>query len=263
MRKFIDGTHRGAMITAIMSGETPNELVAQIRTADYDGADGIAIDLAHLRPEFRNVNNLKQIIASSNIMPFMFYFYRNDPWKQYQTDDARQELLLMAVDAGAHIVDVMGDLYNPSPRERTYDAAAIDKQMALIETIHSRGSQVVMSSHMNEFLTTEEVLEQMREFDRRGADVLKLVQAVNSDHELAVAIETTMTLRRELTKPFIHLCNGSHSRLHRFLGPSLGVSICFANASYDPRWPYTQPTVKGMNTVFDTLRFHIDDVKRG
>lgn len=263
MRKFIDGTRRGAMITAIMTGETPDELIAQVRTADYEGADGIAIDLCHLRPEFRNVESLKRIIGSSGVMPFMFFFYRYDQWRQYPTDDARQELLLMAVDAGAHIVDVMGDLYDPSPRERTHKPEAIEKQMKLIETIHERGAQVVMSSHMNEFLTTEEVLEQMREFDRRGADVLKLVQTVNSDEQLAAAIQTTMTLRRELTKPFIHLCNGSHSRLHRFLGPELGVSVCFAAASYDLRWPMTQPTVRAMKTVFDSMRFHIDDAPRG
>ena len=109
MRKFIDGIRRGAMITAIMTGATPSELIAQIRQADYDGADGIAIDLAQLRPEFRNVDSLRSVIAAAGIMPVMFYFYRNDPMKQYQTDEARQQLLLAAVDAGAHIVDVMGD----------------------------------------------------------------------------------------------------------------------------------------------------------
>ena len=263
MRKFIDGIRRGAMITAIMTGATPSELIAQIRQADYDGADGIAIDLAQLRPEFRNVDSLRSVIAAAGIMPVMFYFYRNDPMKQYQTDEERQQLLLAAVDAGAHIVDVMGDLYCPSPRECTHDETAIARQMELIETIHAKGSQVVMSSHMSEFLTTDEVLAQLREFARRGADVVKLVQTVNSDEQLATAIRTTMVLRRELDRPFIHLCNGTHSRLHRFLGPELGVSICFAVSRFDLRWPMTQPTVTAMKTVFDSMRFHLDDTPRG
>lgn len=263
MRKFIDGPRRGAMITAIMTGATPSELIAQIREADYEGADGIAIDLTQLRPEFRNVASLRNVIGSAGIMPVMFFFYRNDAMKQYRTDEARQELLLMAADAGAHIIDVMGDLYCPSPRECTHDETAIARQMQLIEDIHARGSQVVMSSHMNEFLTTDEVLAQLHEFARRGADVVKLVQTVNSDEELATAIRTTMVLRRELDRPFIHLCNGSHARLHRFLGPELGVSVCFAVSRYDLRWPMTQPTVKAMKNVFDSMRFHLDDTPRG
>ena len=259
MRKFIDGTRRGAMITAIMAGDTPESLIAQIRTADYEGADGICIDLAYLKPEFRNEESLRRVISCVPHMPFMFCFYRHDAYKQFGTDEARQVLLLDAVKAGAHIVDVMGDLYDPSPRECTHSPEAIAKQMELIDRIHEAGSQVVMSSHMSEFLTSDEVLAQLQEFDRRGADVLKLVQTVNSDEELTAAISTTIRLRRELKKPFIHLCNGSHSRLHRFLGPELGVSITFAIASYDLRWPMTQPTVRAMKTVFDNMRFHIDD----
>ena len=93
--------------------------------------------------------------------------------------------------------------------------------------------------------------------------MVKLVQTVNSDEQLATAIRTTMVLRRELDRPFIHLCNGTHSRLHRFLGPELGVSICFAVSRFDLRWPMTQPTVTAMKTVFDSMRFHLDDTPRG
>ena len=262
MRKFIDGTRRGAMITGIMGGDTPDSLIAQIRTADYEGADGICIDLAFLKPEFRNADTFRSVISSAPHMPFMFYVYRGDRFSQYKTDESRQVVLLDAVKAGAHIVDVMGDLYDPSPRECTHSPEAIKKQMELIDRIHEAGAQVVMSSHTGEFMTGDEVLAQLQEFDRRGADVLKLVQSVNSDDELSEAIRTTIRLRRELKKPFIHLCGGSHSRLHRFLGPELGVSITFAIARYDERWPMFQPTIRAMKTVFDNMRFHIDDTPR-
>ncbi|MBP5639402.1 MAG: hypothetical protein J6X55_07980, partial [Victivallales bacterium] len=116
MRKFIDGTRRGAMITAIMTGDTPESLIAQVRTADYEGADGICIDLSNLKPEFRNADSLRRVISVTPHMPFMFCFYRHDSLRQYGTDESRQVLLLEEVKSGAHIVDVMGDLYDPSPR---------------------------------------------------------------------------------------------------------------------------------------------------
>ncbi len=188
----------------------------------------------------------------------MFYFYRNDKQQQLD-DDARQEVLLAAADAGASIIDVMGDLYDPSPMELTHNPTAIDKQKRLIEKIHSKGVDVVMSSHMSCYRTAEQVLEHLSESASRGADVVKIVTTVNSPDELAEAFRTTMLLKRELKKPFIHLCNGSYSRPHRFMGPALGVSIFFAVSHYEPRYNMGQPTIRSQKMVQDSLHWNIND----
>ena len=258
MQRTFSPKRKGPMITAIMTGETPEELIAQIRGAEFDGADGIGIDLSHLKPEFREVKALERIIGTA-CLPFMFFFYRNDCWKACPTDESRQEVLLKAAEAGAACIDVMGDLYNPSPRERTYDEAAIAKQKELIAKVHERGAEVVMSSHMSEPLTCAEVLDQLQEFERRGADIVKIVTTVNTEAELQEAIKTTMLLHHELKKPFIHLVNVKYSRFHRFMGPVLGVNVCFAVHRYDLRWPMTQPTVKALRTVVDTMHFQLSD----
>ena len=83
------------VITGIMAGQTPQELIAEARNSQFDGAHGIAIDLADLRPEFRDSESLKIVIESVNL-PFMFYFYRTDRWND-SSDDERQALLLAAV----------------------------------------------------------------------------------------------------------------------------------------------------------------------
>lgn len=252
---------KGPMITAIMGGETPEELIAQVRGAEFDGADGICIDLAYLKPEFRTKDHFKRIIGSA-CLPFMFYFYRNDIWKACATDESRQEILLLAAEAGASCIDVMGDLYDPSPRERTYNQDAIARQRELIDKIHERGSEVVMSSHMtSEAVSCEEVLDQLQEFESRNADIVKLVAAANTEEDLLEAIKTTMTLRRTLKKPFIHLVGGKYMRFHRFMGPVLGVSVCFAVHRYDMRWPMMQPTVKAMRTVIDNMHFNLSDLE--
>ncbi len=246
------------VITGIMGGQTPQELIAESKNAEFDGARGIAISLADLKQEFRNSQALKGIIEAVNL-PFMFFFYRDEKWPA-STDDARQELLLAAADAGASMIDVMGDLYDPSPMEITRSPAAVDKQKRLIDQIHDRGAEVVISSHMSCPRTTEQVIEHMRALESRGPEVVKIVTTVDTEEEFAEAIQTTIALKRELKTPFIHLCNGRFSRPHRFLGPALGVSIAFAVHRYEPRYGMTQPTIRAMKAVLDNLHWSINDL---
>jgi 3-dehydroquinate dehydratase len=83
---------------------------------------------------------------------------------------------------------------------------------------------------------------------------------VNTDDELAEVIRTTLTLKRELKIPFIHLCNGAYSRPHRFIGPAMGASIFFAVSRYEPRYGMTQPTIQAMKAVLDNLHWNINEV---
>lgn len=241
------------VITAIMDGQTPQELIAESRNAEFDGAGGIAIDLSDLKPEFRNRDALRTV-TEAVALPFMFFFYRNDK-QQSLGDDARQEVLLAAADAGAAMIDVMGDLYDPSPLELTRNAAAIGRQRQLIDRLHDKGVEVVLSSHMACSRTTAQVMEHLQELASRGADVVKIVTTVDTDEELAEALHTTMVLQRELHKPFIHLCNGKLSRPHRFFGPALGLAIAFAVHRYEPRYGMTQPTIRAMKAVLDNLHW--------
>lgn len=245
------------VITGIMAGQTPEELIAEARNAEADGAQGIAISLADLKPEHRNPEALRRVISAVNL-PFLFFLYRDDRHGN-PGDEARQEVLLAAADAGAAMIDVMGDLYDPSPMEITRDPQAVARQRRLIDAIHARGADVVMSSHMACPRTAEQVLDHLREFESRRPDVVKIVTGVNSDAELAEAFRTTMLLKRELKKPFIHLCNGTFSRPHRFVGPILGVSICFAVHRYEPRYGMTQPTIRAMKAVLDNVRWNLGD----
>jgi 3-dehydroquinate dehydratase len=253
---FLNQPH--PILTAIMAGQTPEELIAESRNAEFDGARGIAIDLMDLKPEFRNRDAFKRIVDAVNL-PFMFYFYRNDRWGQ-PSDDERQQVLLAAAEAGASMIDVMGDLYDPSPREITRNPEAIDRQKRLIDTLHEKGADVVISSHVGCAMNAEQVLDHLRTTALRGADVVKIVTTVNTADELAEAFRTTLRLQRELDQPFIHLCTGSYSRPHRFLGPALGVSIFFAVPRYEPRYGLNQPPIRAMKAVLDNLHWNIREL---
>jgi 3-dehydroquinate dehydratase len=246
------------VITALIGRETPQELITEARNSELDGAQGIAISLANLKPEFRNSGSLKSIINSVNL-PFMFYYYRADKWEKYG-DDERQKLLLTAADMGASMIDVIGDLYDPSPMEITHNQSAIDKQKRLIDKIHDKGADVVMSSHMTCSRTTEEVVKHLRAFEDRGPDVVKIVTVVNTEKELAEAFNTTMTLKHELKKPYIHLCNGKFGRPHRFICPTLGLSILFAVPHNPEHESMNIPSIKEMKVVLDNIHWNINDV---
>jgi 3-dehydroquinate dehydratase len=82
----------------------------------------------------------------------------------------------------------------------------------------------------------------------------------NTEDELAEAFRTTLTLKRELKTPFIHLCGGKFSRPHRFFGPTMGLSIFFAVHSYNERYSYFQPTIKAVKAVLDNVHWNINDV---
>jgi len=253
MRFPLDCGH--TIITNLMMGHTPDEIIAEVRSADADGADAIALELNQLPPEFRNRDTFRRIIDSVQL-PFMFILYRSD--KFGFDDDQRQEVLLQAAEAGAGMIDVIGDLYDKSPDECTHDPAAIEKQMKLIDRIHSLGSQVVMSSHPCRPMTSDEVLNQLRSFAERGADVVKLVATADTDEQFADAVATTMRLHRELGKPFIYLCGGKFAAVQRFLGLKLGVAITFGVHEYHADAPYAcQPTIRAFKTVQQNIRWHI------
>ena len=84
------------------------------------------------------------------------------------------DFLLFALDCGATLCDVMGDIFCKHPEELTDNDEAIQKQMKLIEKLHSLGAEVLMSSHLYKFAPAERVLEIALEQKRRGADIIKI-----------------------------------------------------------------------------------------
>ena len=256
MRRLFPLHTNRTLITHLTGMETPDQIVAEVRGAEFDGADAVALELRQLKPEFRSRKTLETIINSA-ALPFMVLFYRNDQWNPDSTDETRQQLLFEALEAGAGMIDVMGDLYDPSPDERTRNPAAIARQMKDIAAIHAAGAQVIISSHPNRAMTADEVADQLKSFEDRGADVVKIVTAANTEEEFSEAIRTTLRLRHELKTPFVHLCNGTFGRLQRFVGLSLGVAITFGVHEFHPGG-YSQPKITALKAVQDNIHWQID-----
>jgi 3-dehydroquinate dehydratase len=242
-------------LSAIIIETTPEQTINSILTCEHDGAESFVLDVTGWDRDKLCRTELARVFHCTG-RPMMPLFYRSrNLTADKVSDDERAELMLLAVDAGAAACDIMGDMYDPSPRERTRDQTAIEKQRNLINRIHALGAEVLMSSHaQSEALSAEEVLEHLSDFTARGVDIPKIVLRADTKAELLEAFRTTVLLKEKLNAPFVHLCSGAYGRLQRYVAPSLGACLTFGvrNPGQGP-----QPFVSAARDVLDELNWHL------
>lgn len=219
-------------ITEMVQVKTPSLAQCKIRNAIADGATAIGFQMGALDRQYRTEETLSAIFASAENRPVYLTNYRGAA-NAGLPDEELMEGLLFGLQCGATLLDVMGDVFDPSPEEFTTDEAAVAKQMRLIDQIHEKGGEVLISSHVQEFRPPERVLEIAREYERRGADVVKIVTGANTQEEELKNLEICHLLKEELRVPFLFLSGGKYNQLHRTIGPALGVCMWLCFREYD------------------------------
>lgn len=246
-------TSEKPLFCAMIQCATPDECCEKIRLSIEAGAEAIAIQLDRLKRHLRKPEHLKKIFASCCGKPIYVTSYRSGE-NIGMSDDECVELLLLALDCGATLFDVMGDLYSPSPQyELTMDKVAIQKQMALIDEIHRRGGEVLMSSHTYKSTTLEENLMIAREQARRGADVIKIVNCASDASEIPIYIDAIQKIIKETGKKLLFLASGQ-AEIIRYIGPQFGVFM-YLTVLYHGQYDTTeQPTLKRAKAVFENIK---------
>ena len=229
-KSFLNTT--SPFITEMVQVSTVKRAECCIRNAIADGATAIGLQLQRFPKEERTKEKLSELFAATENKPLYVTNYRTD-YNAGATDEELMQGLLDALDCGATLVDVMGDTFNPSPEELTTDEKAIKKQMEFIDEVHKKGGEVLMSSHIKQFRPAERVLEIALEQQRRGADVVKIVTGANTQEEEIENLRICHLLKEELKIPFLFLSGGTHSYLHRTIGPALGVNMWLCFREYD------------------------------
>ncbi|MBO5286485.1 MAG: type I 3-dehydroquinate dehydratase [Clostridia bacterium] len=222
-------TSQSPLITEMIQCKTYSQDKQKIITAVNGGATAIGLQL-HVMPKEEKTNDkLKDLFLTCGDLPIYVTNYRGAE-NAGKTDDDLADGLLNAVNLGATIVDIMGDMFNPSPEELTTDKDAIKKQMALIDKIHANGGEVLISSHIQEYRSPERVLEIALAQQSRGADIVKIVTGANTQEEELLNLQTCALLKEKLTAKFLFLSGGKYNYLHRTIGPKLGVCmwLCFS-----------------------------------
>ena len=243
------------LLCCMVITETAEEAILTARNAAYDGADAYGYQICRMAPEERTEEQVRRVLRYMNGRPVYMTNYRHGYNKDKSDEQLGDELVDLAR-WGATLCDVMGDYYCRADNELTMDAAAIDKQRRLIDRIHAAGGEVLMSSHVLKFTPAEEVLRIAYEQQKRGADVVKIVTAANSEAEEMENLRITTLLKNELDVPFLFLSGGTHCRLHRMIGPALGCVMGLCVQQYDARSSKDQPLLRAARRVLDGFDFY-------
>ncbi len=244
---------RPEQLTVMLQCENPETAISRIRNANCLGAEAYGLQVESLLQEYQTPEVFQRIFKETSGRPVYVTNYRRAHNKG-KTDQELAEGLLTLARSGATLCDVMGDLYCPHPEELTDNPEAIEKQMLLIEQLHSEGAEVLMSSHVLKFTPAERVLEIAKEQVRRGADIVKIVTGAETMEQQIENLRITNLLKQELGAPFLFL-SGGISSIHRRLGMKLGCCMGLCVYEHDHLSTKAQPLLQTLKTVRDSVDF--------
>ncbi|MBQ5777257.1 MAG: type I 3-dehydroquinate dehydratase, partial [Oscillospiraceae bacterium] len=170
-----------------------------------------------------------------------------------KSDDVLVGELLELADSGATLCDVIGDLYDRQPDELSADEKAIKKQMELIDELHSRGAEVLISTHIFKYTPAERVVGIALEHQRRGADISKIVTGAETMEEQLENLKIINLLRKNLKIPFLFLAGGECHILRR-IGGELGNCMYLCVHEYDELATPVQPLLENVKAIRDNMK---------
>ena len=241
------------LLTVILQCETPETVISRVRNALQLGAEAFGLQVESLKPEYHNGDTYKRIFAEMQGKPIYVTNYRRKSNENLSDNELAEGLITLA-ESGATLIDVMGDMFCPHPEELTDNPEAIEKQMKLIDTLHNKGAEVLMSSHILKYTPAERVLEVAFEQKRRGADVIKIVTKADNMEQQLENLKILNLLKQELGAPFLFLAGGQCT-IHRRLGGHLGNCMTLCVYEHDYLSTSSQPLLSNMKIIRDNLDF--------
>ena len=239
------------LLTVMLQCETPETAIGRIRNALPLGADAFGLQVESLLPAYHTPQTYQQLFDEMRDKPCYVTNYRF-AHNAGCSDETLADGLVTLAENGATLCDVMGDFFCRHPEELTDDKAAIKKQMELIDTLHQKGAEVLMSSHILKYTPAERVLEVALEQKRRGADIIKIVTGADTMEQQIENLRITDLLKRELGAPFLFLSGGQSSLLRR-VGIHLGCCMALCVYEHDALSTPSQPLLSIMKTVRDGI----------
>ena len=241
-RTFLD--YKNPLLTCMVQANSPDRIKELIDASVTEGAEAFGMQFCKLATEYRNRDTYKDLFAYTSL-PIYVTNYRNQFSNAGKSDDLLSAELIEFADCGATLCDIMGDYFAPCEGELTMNKAAIKKQMKLIDELHKRGTEVLMSSHVLKFTPAERVLEIALEHQKRGADICKIVTGAKDMAEQTENLRIINLLKENLKIPFLFLSNGE-CRIMRHIGGELGCCMYLCVHEYDDLATKSQPLLSDM-----------------
>jgi len=239
------------ILTCMVQADNPARIKELIRASLPEGAEAFGMQFCRMKKEYRTKETYKELFEFADGLPVYVTNYRiaeNDG----KSDDVLAEELLELAECGATLCDVMGDCFDRCEGELTMNEEAIKKQMKLIDELHKRGAEVLMSTHVCKFTPAERVLEIAREHERRGADICKIVTGAENMEQQIENLRIISLLKQNLRIPFLFLSLGECS-IMRHVGGTLGCCMYLCVHERDEFAAKVQPFVKNVKLLRDTL----------
>ena len=251
MKKKSFLSYEKPLLTSMVQASNPDRIKALIDASIPEGAEAIGMQFCKLKAEYRNEKTYRELFAYTDL-PIYATNYRNYISNIGKSDDVLAAELVELAECGATLCDVMGDYFDACEGELTMNKDAIKKQIRLIDELHGRGAEVLMSSHVLKFTPAERVLEIAREHERRGADICKIVTGAENTEQQIENLRIINLLKENLKIPFLFLAGGE-CRILRRIGGSLGCCMYLCVHEYDELATKSQPLLRDMKILRELL----------
>lgn len=260
------------ILAAVIRERTPRDAIAEIKNYAINGAQVADLHLSCLDEQYRNIECISQIVNQSSL-PILGLNYNQAPdWTVTETsEEERTALLMMSIDAGAAGIDMQGYTFDrPShfafnddfahldysfiknkPREVVVDPKIIEKQCDLIEQIHFKGAEVLLSNHLLIPMKTDELVELCLFLEKRKPDMIKIVTQCETDEDMLESFRSMLTIKKEIKTPVTLFSNGATSPLTRIINPMLGGALVFTSNGFNARSNFTQMDLTTIKQVLD------------
>lgn len=255
MKKKSFLSYEKPLLTCMVQANDPDRIKALIDASIPEGAEAIGMQFCSLKAEYRNEKTYRELFAYTDL-PIYVTNYRNRISNIGKSDDVLAAELIELAECGATLCDVMGDYFDACEGELTMNEDAIKKQIRLIDELHGRGAQVLMSSHVLKFTPAERVLEIAREHENRGADICKIVTGAENTEQQIENLRIINLLKENLKIPFLFL-SGGECRILRRIGGSLGCCMYLCVHEYDELATKSQPLLRDVKILRELLDFQV------
>ena len=230
----------------MVQGDNPDRVKELMSLSIPEGAEAFGMQFCRMKSEYRSKEFYKELFEFSNLPTYVTnYRYAEN---QGKSDDVLADELIELAECGATLCDVMGDCFDACEGELTMNEEAVNKQMALIDELHKRGAEVLMSSHIYKFTPAERVLEVALEHQRRGADICKIVTRADDMQEQIENMRIISLLKENLKIPFLFLAGGE-CRILRRIGGEIGNCMSLCVYEYDSLATPVQPLLSDMKQI--------------
>ena len=238
------------LLTCMVQAKTPERIKQLIDLSDNEGAEAYGMQFCQMKPEYRKSEVYRELFSYTD-KPTYVTNYRLFENAGKSDEQIATEILELA-ECGATLCDVMGDIYCRTEGELTMDGCAIEKQMKLIDELHARGAEVLMSSHVLKYTPAERVLEIALEHQRRGADICKIVTSADTMEQQIENLRIANMLKEKLDIPFLYI-SGGESRILRRLSASLGSCMSLCVYEHDELSTPLQPLLCDMKQIRELI----------